>query len=250
MISLGQHQVEIQKNLRSWESKPLLREIYTGFYRRILKLIDPAIPGRVVEIGSGIGNLKAHYPGAITTDLFPNPWLDVVCDGYDLPFEDGSLSHLVLFDVFHHLRAPNALLREAQRALTPGGRLILFEPYISLLSYPIYGVLHHEPVGFGQPINLADTLSRPRDYYAAQGNATRLFFRHEISGWPVAWKIFHAEAFSCFSYLLSGGYSKPAMYPAAMLGTLKVLDRFFSYCPRIFAGRCLVGLEPLFKTQN
>ena len=58
----------------------------------------------------------------------------MVCDGYELPFRDAALSHLVLFDVFHHLRAPNAFLREARRVLTPRGRLILFEPYISWSS--------------------------------------------------------------------------------------------------------------------
>jgi hypothetical protein len=114
MTPLEQHQLEIQQNLRSWEGKPLLQKIYAGFYRRIVALVDSQLPGRVVEIGSGIGNLKAHLPGAIATDLFPNPWLDLACDGYDLPFKDGSLSHLVLFDVFHHLRAPNAFLKEAR----------------------------------------------------------------------------------------------------------------------------------------
>ena len=59
---LTQHQAEIERNLRAWNDKPLLRNIYAGFYQRILALIDPAIPGRIVEIGSGIGNLKAHLP--------------------------------------------------------------------------------------------------------------------------------------------------------------------------------------------
>src|SRR5207247_1086403 len=119
---LAQHQAEVQENLRAWKAKPLLHEIYAGFYRRITALIDPEIPGRIVEIGSGIGNLKAYMPQALSTDLFPNPWLDLVCDGYELPFVDGSLSHLVLFDVFHHLRAPSAFLREARRVLGEHGR--------------------------------------------------------------------------------------------------------------------------------
>src|SRR6185436_17845222 len=104
-----------------------------------------SLPGRILEIGSGIGNLKSHQPEALCTDLFANPWLDLVCDGYELPFADRSLSHIVLFDVFHHLRAPNAFLKEARRVLAISGRLILFEPYISCASCPIYGLLHHEP---------------------------------------------------------------------------------------------------------
>ncbi len=240
---LTQHQDEIQKNLRAWNAKPLLRQIYAGFYHRILALVDSSIPGQIVELGSGIGNLKAHLPQAITTDLFPNPWLDRVCDAYELAFPDASLSHLVLFDVFHHLRSPGAFLREARRALAPGGRVILFEPYMSWCSLPVYGLLHHEPVDMRAPINLAES-PPPRDYYAAQGNATRLFFRKEVPGWPAGWTIFHAEAFSCFHYLLSGGYSKPAFYPAGWLETVRRLDARLSHWPRIFGGRCLVGLWP------
>jgi SAM-dependent methyltransferase len=242
---LTQHQAEIERNLDAWRSKPLLQKIYAGFYGRIVALIDCSLKGHVVEVGSGIGNLKAHLPGAIATDLFPNPWLDAACDGYELPFRAGSVSHLVMFDVFHHLRAPNAFVREARRVLVAGGRLILFEPYISWCSWAAYGLLHHEPVGWREPINLEATLPRPRDYYAAQGNATRLFFRQELVAWPAGWTVFHREAFSCFYYLLSGGYSKPAMYPAGWLGGLQRTEATLSRWPRAFAGRCLIGLRPV-----
>ncbi len=244
-VPLTQHQAEIERNRRAWNAKPLLQKIYAGFYRRILALLDEAIPGRIVEIGSGIGNLKAHLPGALTTDLFPNPWLDLACDGYELPFRSASLSHLVLFDVFHHLSAPNAFLREARRVLVSGGRLILFEPYISWSTHPVYGLFHHEPVAWREPINRAESRPRPRHYYAAQGNATRLFFRKEIPGWPAGWVVFHAEGFSCFYYLLSGGYGKPAFYPTRWLEGLQKAEASLSRWPRIFGGRCLIGLRPV-----
>jgi len=111
LMQLEQHQAEIEQNLGYWQRKPLLQRIYAGFYSRIIQLIDPQVTGAVVEIGSGIGNLKAYYPAAICSDLFPNPWLDLVCDGYDLPFARASLSHLTLFDVFHHLEAPATAAR-------------------------------------------------------------------------------------------------------------------------------------------
>ncbi|MEW6302896.1 MAG: class I SAM-dependent methyltransferase [Verrucomicrobiota bacterium] len=241
MTPLEQHQIEIQGNLRSWERKPLLQKIYAGFYQRIIALIDQQLPGRIVEIGSGIGNLKAHLPGAICTDLFPNPWLDVACDGYELPFRDAAISHLVLFDVFHHLRAPNAFLQEARRVLAPGGRVIIFDPYISCSSYPVYGLLHHEPVAWRAPLDPRADLPRPRDYYAAQGNATRCFFRGEL---PLRdWTVLHAEALSSFAYLLSGGYSKPCVYPAACLDSMQRLDQLLSRWPRLFGARCLVALQ-------
>lgn len=242
-MSLDQHQREIERNRNHWQRKPLLREIYRRFYQRILTLIDPALPGQIVEVGSGIGNLKAHLPGAFCTDLFPNPWLDLVCDGYELPFADATLSHLVLFDVFHHLEAPKAFFKEARRVLHPQGRLILFEPFISLASRPVYGLFHHEPVRWSRPISQAETIGHPRAYYAAQGNATRVFFKSEAAGCLHGWDVFHAQAFSAFSYLLSGGYSKPSFYPAALLPALLKLDQGLSRWPRLFGARCLVGLR-------
>jgi SAM-dependent methyltransferase len=243
-LPLDQHQIEIRRNLEAWHRKPLLQELYQGFYERIMNLLNPRLAGRVVEIGSGIGNLKSHFPGAIGTDLFPNPWLDLACDGYELPFRTGSLSHLILFDVFHHLAAPNAFLGEARRTLTPGGRLILFEPYLSLASTPAYAWFHHEGSGRNKPIDFARSLPRPRDYYTAQGNATRLFFRHEKPGWPEDWRVIHAQAFACFSYLLSGGFSRPAMYPAKCVGLVRSIDAVLSKWPRVFGARCLIALEP------
>jgi SAM-dependent methyltransferase len=249
MTPLEQHQKEIQRNLLVWQKKPLLQEIYAGFYRRIIGLIDQSRPEPIVEIGSGIGNLKAHLPRAICTDLFPNPWLDLVCDGYRMPFADRSLSHLVLSDVFHHLRAPKAFLSEAKRVLVPSGRIILSEPFISAASYSVYGLLHHEPIGWRDPIDLSEKLEQPHAYYAAQGNATRLFFQRDSSGWLGQWRIFHRESYASFAYFLSGGYSKPALYPSRLHGFLCRCDATFSRWPKIFGGRCLIGLTPLSETH-
>lgn len=242
---LGQHQVEIQRNLEAWQRKPLLRRLYDGFYERILALVDPAVPGPIVEIGSGIGNLKARAPHAIATDLFPNPWLDLVCDGYCLPFAEGRVSHLILFDVFHHLEAPAALFREARRVLAPRGRVILFDPYISLASFPVYAWLHHEPVGWRAPIDSRDTPPVHSLYYAAQGNATRVFFSREATPWLSGWRAVEATAFAEFSYLLSGGFSRPAWYPERRFDVLRRWDRRLSRWPKLFGARCLVALTPV-----
>jgi SAM-dependent methyltransferase len=247
MTPLEQHQVEIEKNLRSWQSKPLLQKIYAGFYRKILQHIKPALDGAIVELGSGIGNLKALLPQAICTDLFPNPWLDLVCDAYRLPFATGSVSHLILFDVFHHLERPRAFFNEARRVLTSQGRVILFEPFISAASFPVYGLLHHEPVAMKRNIDGSEQPPPAQDYYAAQGNATRLFFRREHRDWFTGWQVAHAEAFSAFAYLFSGGYSKPAIYPQAGYTILKSIDTALSHVPLFFAARCLVELR---KTET
>jgi hypothetical protein len=132
------------------------------------------------------------------------------------------------------------------RVLTFGGRLIVFEPFISAASLPVYGLLHPEPVALRKPIDLRTTAPRAKRYYAAQGNATRLFFSGQTPpGWSTCWRVLHREAFSGFAYLLSGGYSRPAFYPRACWGMLRRLDDLLSRWPRWFGARCLVVLQPL-----
>jgi SAM-dependent methyltransferase len=239
---LLQHQVEIERNKAAWQRKPLLREIYRQFYARIISKIDGTLPGAIIELGSGIGNLKSHLPQAISTDLFPNPWLDLVCDAYELPFKSGSVSHLILFDVFHHLERPFAFFREAERVLVPEGRVILFEPYVSAISSIAYGFFHHEPVGWRAEINMSDSPPEvPRAYYAAQGNATRLFFNTQTHSTNL--RVISAERFAAFGYLFSGGFSKPALYPSGVAPVLAGLDGLLSRFPSLFGGRCLIALR-------
>jgi len=54
-----------------------------------------------------MGSIKEVIPDCVTTDLFPNPWLDRQENAYHLGFADGSVSNLILFDVWHHLRYPD-----------------------------------------------------------------------------------------------------------------------------------------------
>jgi SAM-dependent methyltransferase len=243
---IEQHQAEILRNKKAWETKPALRAVYKSFYERIRRQIDPNIRAPILEIGSGMGQLKDLFPGAICTDLFPNSWLDLVCDGYELPFQSASIGHIILFDVFHHLERPVAFFKEARRALAQNGKLILFEPYVSLASWPVYGLLHHEPVGWGNSIDGSHQKPANRAYYAAQGNATRMFFSSaapiQVNGWKIASK----EAFSSFAYLLGGGFSKPGFYPRATLPLIERMDRLFTMVPRLFGARCLVVMQPEF----
>ncbi len=236
-MTIDDYAVEIDENAAEWELRPLLREVYRGYHRRIAALIDDSVAGRVIEIGSGIGNLTV---GAIATDIIVKPWLDVACSTYRLAFRDGAARAIILFDVFHHLSRPVAALAECARVLATRGRVILFEPYISATTLPVYGLLHDEPVAWRAPIDLSPDPPPRDDYYAAQGNATRMFFRGQM--WDRLQPV-HVEAFSAWHYLLSGGFTKPQMYPRRALPLLRWIDARLSSLPRLFGGRCLVALE-------
>ncbi len=242
-IPLGQHNVEIERNLQSWHRKPVLRRAYRDFHERIAAHIDRSLTGKIVELGSGIGNIRDVIPGVIRTDLFPNPWIDQVVSAYRLSFGTGEVSHLILFDVFHHLRYPRTALQECRRVLQRGGRVILFEPYVSLAGRVVYGPLHHEPIGFDQPI----TPAAPRDfdpgqddYYAAQGNATRVFWQGACPEILDGWDVIARERIGAWPYALTGGYSKPQLYPAMMYPLLARFDKLLELAPAESAVRGVV----------
>lgn len=160
MTAIEQHNREIHANAEVWRRKPLLRDIYDGFYARIAAELPPADLGPVVELGSGMGNIKRRIPHCITTDLFSNEWLDRQENAYALSSSDSSVGAFVLFDVFHHLRHPGAVLRELHRTLRPGGRVILFEPDMGLVGRFIYNVFHHEPLEEKQVGDLLNDFER------------------------------------------------------------------------------------------
>ena len=58
MSDVSKHNEEIQRNLRSWDRKPLLKKIYRGFHELIARHLSPDKEGSTVELGSGIGNIK------------------------------------------------------------------------------------------------------------------------------------------------------------------------------------------------
>jgi SAM-dependent methyltransferase len=245
-VDLEQHNIEIFENREFWEKKPLLRRVYSEFYREIALRVNPAVPGLVVELGSGMGNIKEHIPQCITTDIFPNPWLDRVESAYHLSFKQGEVGHLILFDVWHHLQYPGTALKEFARVLAPGGRIILFDPAMGLIGRIVFGHFHHEPLGLEDEIefNAPEGFSGTEPaYYAAQGNASRVFGTEDFKSELGAWRIAEVKHFSGLAYVASGGFRGPQLYPMRLLPLFDVVDSALSRFPML-ASRMIVVLEP------
>jgi SAM-dependent methyltransferase len=243
--ALNQHDIEIQANRQAWDKKLLLREIYRRFYLEIANALETSEGKDVLEIGSGMGAIKRVLPSCTTSDIFPNPWLDRTESAYAINMESGTLAGIVLFDVWHHLEFPANALAEFARVLRPGGRVVLFEPAMGLLGRLVYGAFHHEPLGLSHTLPSSEPVAAPSlRYYAAQGNCWRMFYKN-TSGWalPPDFKLREVRPSSAASYVLSGGFSKPQLYPSGLLPTLRALEQVLDRFPALFATRMLVSLE-------
>ncbi len=230
----------------------MLRVAYAEFYRAIGARLDGRPPGPVVECGSGIGNLRSFVPDCLITDLFPNPWIDQTENVYTLSFADGSVSALILIDVFHHLEFPGTALAEMRRVLAAGGRVVLLEPAMGILGRVILGLFHHERLALGQPITWdAPATWKPGDirYYAAQGNAWRIFTRGEFADRLSGFRVREVAFLPAVQWLLTGGFRRPQLYPDLALGLVRSLDRLASPFARILASRMLVVLEKVDEPQ-
>jgi hypothetical protein len=72
---IEQHLIEMRRIRLHGENVPFSVRCMVIFYQLITGCLTP-LPGPIVELGSGIGAVKEFIPTCITTDIFPNPWLD------------------------------------------------------------------------------------------------------------------------------------------------------------------------------
>lgn len=245
-MGIDLHEESIHRNIQYWQRKPLLQKLYADFYRLIAQKLSNVPDSKIVELGSGLGNIRDVIPNCLRTDLFPNPWIDQIENAYKLSFADGSVSDLILTDVFHHLRYPGTALKEFLRVLPKGGRVIMLEPCMSALGVVVYGVPHDEPIAITKKIEwLAPEGWSPEniDYYAAQGNATRIFIGNKFRSKLGDWERIETVSLSAIAYAASGGFSKPQLYPSSILPVIKQLEKVLDLFPALFATRLLVILE-------
>lgn len=226
-----------------WASKTILKRLYYKWCRLIGNALTS---GSILEVGAGSGHFKEFFPDAIRTDILAAPWLDAALDAHFLPFKDGSLNNIVLFDVLHHLQEPTRFFWEAQRVLKPQGRIVVMEPYISWASYLVYRFLHHEKMTFKtDPFNPERLKTGKHHFQGNQAIPTLMFEKdknHFIRTFPRL-TIIQAKRTDFLLYPLSGGFHYPSVCPAGLHPALAYLEKLLQPFNRLLAFRLLVVLE-------
>ena len=226
--------------------------MYREWYRELVSRLAP-VPGLSIELGSGIGKLREVAGDRVAlTDVERTPWVDEVVDAHAPPYEDGTLANIVMLDVFHHLADPARFLDEAVRVLTPGGRVVMIEPYCSPVSTAVYRRFHHERTDLSADPFAADKGIARAALEANQALPTLVFFRRagELARrWP-GLRLVERRRFAFVLYPLSGGFSKPPLVPHALYAPLRLFERVLGPLAPLLAFRCLIVLELAGPTRE
>jgi SAM-dependent methyltransferase len=234
------------KNRKIYKNKDLIKIIYNNYYKNIKKNIYLSDKKKILELGSGGGNIKKVIKECITSDQFKNENIDRIENIYNINFKKNSISNIILIDVFHHLQFPGLALKEIHRVLIKNGIIIMVEPAMGFIPRIIYKIFHYEPNGFNLKINWNNTpkkIPSLNQYFAAQSLPWRAFFLKELN-LRSKYKIKLIKPFSDFAFLLSGGYSYKAFYPKFLYSLIKLIDKILtSISIKIFSARMLIVLE-------
>jgi SAM-dependent methyltransferase len=235
---------------RVWDNNPGLRRLYAEWYGRVAAELPAPSLGPRVELGSGPGFARQFIPDLELSDIVRAPWHDREVSADALPFGDASLGAIVLFDVLHHLPAPRRFFAEANRALRPGGRVVMCEPYMSPLSYLVYKFLHVEPVTLRvDPLDPAAPAASgaTRDPFDSNQAIPSLLFGRGRRAFAEAFPALAIRSigyFSGFSYPASGGFSRRAWLPRPIRWALHAIEsRLPKVIFRLMGFRMLVVLE-------
>ncbi|MFL5308589.1 MAG: class I SAM-dependent methyltransferase [Polyangia bacterium] len=232
---------------RAWGENPALRALYADWYGRIAAALPSPALGPRVELGSGPGFARGFIPDLQLTDIVQAPWHDREVSADALPFADQSVGALVLFDVLHHLPDPRRFFAEAIRVLAPGGRIVMCEPHISPLSYPVYKLLHEEPLDLSvDPLAPAAGTGDRDPFDSNQAIPSLLFGRHaaRFAAELPALRLTRLERLSGLSYPASGGFSRGPLLPGWLWSALHRLEaRLPPALFRLFGFRLLAVIE-------
>ena len=122
------------RRLREWASGPNA-EAARNCALFLARLRDVPAP-RVLVVGGGSrgSGTQALYEAKdirlVGTDVYASPDVEILADGHQLPFADGSFHGVWIQAVLEHVVAPESVVAEIHRVLVDGGLVYAETPFL------------------------------------------------------------------------------------------------------------------------
>lgn len=170
-----------------------------------------------IELGAGIAPIRNTYADVLATDIVAAPGLDRVLDAQNMDVESVSVRALFGQNCFHHFPQPTRFFSEAERVLTPGGGIVLIEPYYGPLATFLYPRLFHTE-GYDKNFHSWETPTTGPMIGANQALSYIIFERDRAQFEQMFPKLHIVHQETCgnyLTYLLSGGLNFRQLMPDA-----------------------------------
>lgn len=230
-------------------SKPAVYFYLKWMYAKIEKNL---IGEKILEIGSGPGlSTKFINRNNVTlTDLlfWPNSNVQGNIDATSLPFVTNSFDSAFAVDTIHHISYPDKAIVELCRVVRPGGKIIIIEPYVSLLSFLIYKFFHHESTTWNYriPINGKTVSEKASD---GEQSTLQALISNQLSVFEISYKVrkdisLSVTYFSPISFFATGGLSNPLSIPKNLIGFLIKIEQLLPQSIlKLIAARQILFIE-------
>lgn len=235
-ISDTEYAKRIYKSSKNQNVKYLLRNRF-AWMNEYIKENDIGI-----EVGSGTGFAKDYIKNKNfkLTDLSSDPHLDYKnIDAQDTKFDDESFDYVIASNMIHHIPYPVKFFKEMHRILKKKGKLLIFEPYSSVVTQSITIIMRHE--GFDFTVNVWDEKepkSDESDVWSGNIAVSNLIFDDKSLFNKKLGKYFsfeYEELSECLIFLNSGGVTSKTFYIPMNNFFMKILD---------FIDKILIKISP------
>lgn len=225
----GAERIALHRRILS--EKKILQGVFREFYDLCMRQNDQHFSGdgKLVELGAGTSLFQHFYPQILSSDIAPDPTLDLVVDALDMPFAPASVRAFFGINCFHHFPDPAQFFRELLRTLTPGGGCVLIDPFYGPLARRFYSrVFDSEHFSMEQrewksEMGIMQGANQALSYIVFFRDRAR--FEREFPELEIV------ESYPLLNYplyFLSGGLNFRSLLPELLLPLVKGLERLLA----------------------
>ena len=244
---MAEYKVDLCKQRENILNNSGLKSYFSFLYEIVNQELETF--DSILEVGAGaaISNIFVSR-NIVRTDILPFNEFNVLgdCAMERLPFKDSSFDAVLAFDSIHHSEQPSKAILELLRVTRKGGKIILVEPFVSLLSYLPYKIFHHEDTSWNFKEQGSIELSLQNHNPETGDQGVSRFIINQLSNWRSTNfpKLTVSTTYlSPFSFFATGGVSRPLKTPEIFVKVLIKLENLIpNFIMKFLASRVILTI--------